>query len=187
MMSFNELRRHMLHEPHTVCRKVELVACPVHVAAANDQDDWPTAALADFAGRLGVGREVYVMTLPFVEPCPADGFHEAVGRTVIKKLRRSLRLILQVHFKRVALAGADTQAILAEGKSPFVVRGDDVFQSLQCEGDSMSIHDIKQFANTGPAGLVEFEPDTLRLVPENQAEELAGSDGFFLVHARLRF
>jgi len=129
---------------------------------------------------------MHVMPLAFVQPCPADGFDEALGCAVVKKLGRNLRFILQVYFKRVPLAGADTQAIFAERKSLFIVRGDHVFQSLQCEGDSMTIHGVEQFADTGPAGLVEFEPDTLRLVPENQAQELAGSGGFFFVHARLR-
>jgi hypothetical protein len=44
------------------------------------------------------------------------------------------------------------------------------------------VHGAQQVVNANPAGFTERQSNPLRFVPQNQAEELACFNGFFVGH-----
>ena len=80
----------------------------------------------------------------------------------------------------MALAGANSQAVVAKRKPLLVICRHNVLQLFQRKRPPVAVHRVQQFRNTDPAGFVEFEPDPSRLMSQDQAQKLAGSDGFFV-------
>ncbi len=80
------------------------------------------------------------------------------------------------------LAGANARYILTERKALLVAGGHDMLELIQSEGDPVAFHGLQQFGDTNPPTAVEFKANPFRFVPENQAEEFAGSDDFFVGH-----
>jgi hypothetical protein len=69
-----------------------------------------------------------IMPFHFLQAVLADAVQESRGCAVIQILRRRLRRVLQIHLDRMALAGANALAIVAEREALFVTRRYDMLK-----------------------------------------------------------
>ena len=94
---------------------------------------------------------------------------ELVGRSRWRKLQVDVG-------QRMALIRADTKAVLAERKTLFVACDNDFVEEFQGDRRPVFVGVLDQCTDFKPAFLVKLHPDGLRLVPEDEAKELAGFD-----------
>src|ERR1051326_1454755 len=130
----------MINEPHAVGRTTKNEARPMHIAGANRQQHRPTVSTADLQRKLRFRRQVDIMPLHFLQTLLSDAVEKSHGRAMVQSLRRRLWEVLQIHLDRMALAGADTLAVFAEGKTLLVARGNDMLELVEREGNTMAIY-----------------------------------------------
>src|SRR6185295_9258740 len=82
----------------------------------------------------------------------------------------------------MALACTNALTVLAKRIALLIAGGDDVLKLFEGKRLAVGIHCLQQFVHTHPARLSQLQPHPLRLMPENQAEEFASSDCFFICH-----
>src|SRR5207247_6343096 len=104
-------------------------------------------AASDLELDLSLRRQMNIVALHLVQTILADGVEKTGGRAVVESFRRRLRRVLQVHFDRVPLTGSNAQAVLTEGKSLLVARGNDLFEFVERERDAVAVHCLQQFIN----------------------------------------
>lgn len=93
----------------------------------------------------------------------------------LEELRRNV-----IHLDRMALVRANALAIVSKRKALPIAHGDDVLELIESERNAGLLHSLQQFLRTFPTCVAEIQSHPLRLVPEDQTEELAGSNEFFV-------
>jgi hypothetical protein len=136
----------------------------------------------DLNGDHSLSRQMDMMPLHFQQAFLTNGVEKSSRGAVVEKFGRDLWRILQVNVDRMTLAGTDARPLIVEGEAFLVTGGHDVLELLQSESDTVAIYCLQQLGHRGPSGAVELKPNPFRLVPQHQAEKLAGSDDFFVSH-----
>src|SRR5579863_1273929 len=117
---FNELWRDVVDEPDAVGGAAEDEAGPVHISCTDGEDHRLAVPAADAGSGFSVWRKMNIMAVHALQAVFADRIEKARRGTVIEKLGRRLRRILQIHRDGMPLARADAPAIFAQGKALFV-------------------------------------------------------------------
>src|SRR5882724_1121528 len=133
----------MINEPHAVGRTTKNEARPVHIAGANRQQHRLAVSTADLESERRLRRQVNIMPLHFLQTLLSDAVEKSHGRAMVQSLRRGQRCVLQINLKRMPLAGADAQAVFAEGKTLLVARGNDVLELVESQGNTLAIHGLQ--------------------------------------------
>ncbi len=64
-------------------------------------------------GHRSFRRKMHIVTLHPLQALTPDGIYESCRSAMIQIFRRRLRLVFELHFERMSLACADTQAVFA--------------------------------------------------------------------------
>ena len=135
---------------------------------------------ANLERRFCILREVHVVPRHFLQAVLTNRIEKARRCAVIKQLGRGVRFVSQINVERMPLTGADLLGIFAERKPLLIARCYDIFQLFSCKGHAVLIDCLEQFVNRNPTCGVEGDANPLWLVPQNQAQEFAHSNDFFV-------
>ena len=116
----------------------------------------------------------------------SDRLEVASRRPVIKDFRRRDWRVAEIHINRMALAGAKPQAVRAELESLLVICRDHLVQLLRRDGSASVPAAFQKRYDIHPTSVIQRDTGGLWLMPQRQAEELADTRSFFVVHILFR-
>ena len=164
---------HLIREPDAVVRPIELEPSGVHAKRIDRQHDRLAVTLPHQLRRRFIGGQVHLLSRLRLQSLRQDRVDEARGRPVIQHSRRLLRLQPKLHLDRVTLGRPNPLAVLRDRETLLVAGLNDVQQVVPCEPRSRGITLGYQLINDGSALRIQRQADGVRLVPKNEAQELA--------------
>src|SRR5262245_31167825 len=94
----DELGWHMINEPNAVGRASEDKAVPMHITRTNREQRWFSMTATDLESHFSLCGQVNVMSSHSLQSSLTDTVQKTSGCAVIKKFRRCLWWVLQIHF-----------------------------------------------------------------------------------------
>jgi len=137
------------------------------------KDVWFAMSLTHAMGRRFVEGEMDLLTRPRLESLLKDCFHKSRCGPVIQHGRRLFGQQPEFNRHGMPLGCPNAQPICRDRKSFLVAGLDDVEQLCPAELRAGDMGLIDQLLDIGPTLGIQFKPDRIRFVTQDEAQELA--------------
>lgn len=172
-------RWHGIGQPHAIGALVKSIAIAMHPCRIDVQHHGFAMAAAHGFCRCLVGAEVYVVAPALMQSLLQYGADEFACRAMKEYRRRHLWNVSQLNGYGMSLAGPDTAAIGAEGKTLFVVVGNNGGEHRFIDGMTLLLQCMQQQRYLYPTACIGLQAQHIGAMPQYQRQQFAVANQFF--------
>jgi len=163
----------MIDKPDPVGRLVKPIAVLVHLPGSDPQDGYRTAPGTHFPGGVQIRGKMDIETPSFYQPPLQDRREKALRCSMVEFFGRDSGFQFEVNGDGMSLAGPDLKPIRTEMKPLLFVCFHDSKQLNPVDFQAFPAAPDQEAIDIRPSLGIQIQPDRLRFMTEDQAEELS--------------